>query len=976
MRLNVKQMVGVTFLLLAILATQIPASFVQAVGNTADFEKDGNSIISYTGTASAVSVPNGITTICAESFSNHSEIKSLSLPVSVSIVENGAFRGCNGLEQVFLGGVETLESGAFSMCPNLTKVTFSDNLYQLGAGVFSGDTKLKSLDLKKNPNFIFSDGALYNKDKTKLYCVLSGRDEEYFKIPDSVTEVERYAFWGCDKLRSVELSSNLELIPEYAFSNCSRLENVMIPFSVRNIAAKAFEDCTSLRNITLPASVTQIHPTAFDGCDKVHIIAPEGTTAYEFAKALESTLSSRLETETVSQNTIGSLYQEKPKKEETGIDVTEDTTAVKKKRFDPSKPADVSDAEVSEYYAQDSADVFGKTRVVNNQAVVFFDNARQNQITEEEQKPAFECDSVIEDIFDHVLPFKAFYQSTILKKPELQKGFTHIDDLSFARSSIKAIRLPDGLESIGYGAFYHCDSLKDIDIPSSVKHIEPEAFEYTPYLKAFLSGPKDDPFLIVGDGVLVAYRGNDEKVNVPASVKSIAGGAFKNHPEIVVVDIPDTVSEIGEGAFEGCGSLSEITGMEGVSKIADRAFAECPVTKIHIPEEVTKIGLGAFSGSAAKSVIFLSASELPSISYEKTATRLENEVYRVSPFSQTEVAVVSDKIRDFDGTVLDKNLLGIKGLAVSILSDDQKTVKLVYCTKLPEEMSDSISIPESVLIDNQSYKIAQISPNAFSAYQTLSDWSDKTLNSIQLPATLGTIDDYEPGLNLGFSIDSIQTEDETENTEDEKKENGSDSDESKDGSTFDNIQIVNSSSYIGAEKSLANCLDDTQKYVLSISDAKDADKLKKAVESNYGPIVEGQLQTVGLEMIELRTKVPISLFGKQQMEIWLPVSDTMFDQDICIVTLKESGELQTIFGSKKKQDDTSYFVFRTNHFSDYGVYAGIGDVASLIRLESQKLLKKDDSPQTGEWLDPRWFLAIGLGCIGLFLLLHRKKVSA
>lgn len=979
MRRKWKQIVGITFLLLALLTSLIPASFVQAVGNTSDFEKDGDSIISYTGTATTVSVPVGTVTICAESFSNHTEIKTLSIPASVTTIENGAFRGCTGLEEVFLGnGLETLESGAFSMCTNLKKITFSNTLYQLGAGVFSGDIKLETIDLNKNPNFVLSDGALYNKDMTKLYFVLSGREEQNYKMSDCVTEVERYAFWGCENLRNVELSSNLDLIPEYAFSNCNNLETVSIPYSVRKIAAKAFEDCSSIRNITIPASVSYIHPTAFDGCSNVRILAQEGTTAYEFARSLEEARALGIEADSLSQNTIGSLYNEKKESNSDAVTSESEEESNQKRKFDPSKPADVSDADVSEYYAQDSDDLYGKTRVVNNQAVVLMDAPKQsNEVTKEDasKSPSIEYDSVIEDIFGHELPFKAYYQSNLLNKSQLQKGFLSIGDLAFARSSLKAIKMPEGLQTIGYGAFYHCDQLKEIEIPSTVTDIEPEAFSYTAYMNAFQKGDASDPYLIVGDGILIGYRGDASTIQIPSSVKKIAGGTFRNHAELTRVSIPSTVTEIGEGAFSGCTSLSQIDGLDGVETIKDRAFYDCPLNQIHIPASVKQIGLGAFSGASAGAVVFLGNTDVPCVSYEKTATRLDNESFRISPFSNTNIAVVSNKVADFEKTILDPNLLGLKGLTVSILSDEQKTVSLLKCTMLPNEVTGVVSVPENVKIDGETYRIAQINTNAFEPYLSYDNWSDIPLKNITIPADLGTINDFVPSLNLGFSIEEIDTETTTEDTQTEDSASAGTDGDSKEEEAVSYIETINNASYSNGEKAIAICQDDTTKYQFLLSDASDSEKLMNEVSATYGPLVSGQLQSIDLKLIDQKTQIPISLFGKKQIEIWLPVSDTLYSQDICVVTLKESGELETIYGVKKKKDDINYFVFRTNHFSTYGIYAGLGEVASVIRLESKNLLQKDQSPDTGEKWNPKWFLVIGFTAIGLLLILNRRRVG-
>ena len=155
MKKTVKKTVGAICLVLALALSQIPAPFAQAVGSQMEFKRDGNTLISYTGTASVVSVPDGIKTISTDAFAGNRNIESVSFPSSVEVIENGAFRDCINLDSVyFSSGLSSVESGAFAMCPELDTVCFSDTVMELGAGVFSGDDELKTIDLRKNSSFV------------------------------------------------------------------------------------------------------------------------------------------------------------------------------------------------------------------------------------------------------------------------------------------------------------------------------------------------------------------------------------------------------------------------------------------------------------------------------------------------------------------------------------------------------------------------------------------------------------------------------------------------------------------------------------------------------------------------------------------------------------------------------------------------------------------------------------------------------
>ena len=77
-------------------------------------------------------------------------------------------------------------------------------------------------------------------------------------IPESITydyqvyqvkAIGPFAFWGCDKLTSVNLPETIISIGSYSFSGCTSLHSVTIPISVVSIDEGAFSDCGSISMI-------------------------------------------------------------------------------------------------------------------------------------------------------------------------------------------------------------------------------------------------------------------------------------------------------------------------------------------------------------------------------------------------------------------------------------------------------------------------------------------------------------------------------------------------------------------------------------------------------------------------------------------------------------------------------------------------------------------------------------------------------
>lgn len=82
-------------------------------------------------------------------------------------------------------------------------------------------------------------------------------------FPNSVEEIDEFAFINCDSMLSVQLPEQLINIEAGAFYACDKLFHVIIPEGVKNIGAIAFGWCKKLTSVKIPKSVTHIDNSAF-----------------------------------------------------------------------------------------------------------------------------------------------------------------------------------------------------------------------------------------------------------------------------------------------------------------------------------------------------------------------------------------------------------------------------------------------------------------------------------------------------------------------------------------------------------------------------------------------------------------------------------------------------------------------------------------------------------------------------------------
>lgn len=184
-----------------------------------------------------------------------------------------------------------------------------------------------------------------------------------------------------------------------------------------------------------------------------------------------------------------------------------------------------------------------------------------------------------------------------------------IGDRAFAFcKAITSFVIPAGVTTIGYGAFSNCSELGSISIPASVTSIGDSFVQHCLKMTSIIVDANNPNYS--GDGVALfnkdwttlvyIAKGISGTYTVPASVTTIASGAFYNNNKLtsVVFAAGSALTTIEGSAFESCYAMTSITLPAGLETIGNYAFSGCSeLLSINIPASVTTIGTSAFSCS-------------------------------------------------------------------------------------------------------------------------------------------------------------------------------------------------------------------------------------------------------------------------------------------------------------------------------------------------------------------------------------------
>jgi len=166
-------------------------------------------------------------------------------------------------------GVTTLGFQSVQCCANLSSVSLPKSLKQIkhGAFYYNAFDKGKFIidDLAWWCSIQFDDSSSNPLSSAKH--IYKDKDTEItdLVIPEGVTSIGWYAFYGVEGIKSVTFPSTLTSIGGSAFARTG-LESVAIPSTVTKLEEYTFSTCANLKSVTIPEGVTYIGFCAFNYC--------------------------------------------------------------------------------------------------------------------------------------------------------------------------------------------------------------------------------------------------------------------------------------------------------------------------------------------------------------------------------------------------------------------------------------------------------------------------------------------------------------------------------------------------------------------------------------------------------------------------------------------------------------------------------------------------------------------------------------
>ena len=244
---------------------------VSGTGAMKDFGYKGAPWYQSRDSIQAVVVENGVTSIGKYAFSGCSSLSSITIPASVTTIGDSAFWFCDSLKDVYITDLAAWCRIDFRGTP----MSYAKNIW---------------LDGQKIVSVTMPEGVT----EVKAYTFYGFKDLIQVTIPESVTAIGEYAFQGCESLTSINIPESVTTIGNSAFRFCDSLTGITIPEGVTTIGDSAFWSCESLTSINIPESVTTIGDSAFRLCDSLTgITIPEGVTtiggsAFSYCSSLTS----------------------------------------------------------------------------------------------------------------------------------------------------------------------------------------------------------------------------------------------------------------------------------------------------------------------------------------------------------------------------------------------------------------------------------------------------------------------------------------------------------------------------------------------------------------------------------------------------------------------------------------------------------------------------------------------------------------
>lgn len=481
-------------------------------------------------------------------------------------------KGCGEVKSFFIReNMRHIEEGCFQYCRSLEKIAVADG----------------------NEYFTNSQSVLYSKDMQRLICfpqqhyltAFEDATKRVFEVPDGVTAIGDYAFFGAKNLTKITIPSSVTRIGKNAFKDClglqfneyengyylgneqnpylvliktaeRRVKNFTIHPDCKIIYDSAFKDAVSLEQIVVPNGVVDIGAFAFNGCSSLVDVS------------LPNTL------ENISEGAFKNcIYLET-------IDIPNSVTAFGKQAF--MGCTELNTINLSSALKEISAECFRNCKKLVNITIPSSVNK---------------------------IGIYAFYSCLDLEELVIPNGVKIIESYAFRNcTSLQRLTIPDSLEDVGRDLFTSCHDLV-----------------YNEYEQGYYLGNEQNKYV-----VMISVKDPEiTNCTINENCKIIYAEAFKTCTKIEEISIPHNVISIGEAAFKYCKALRNITISDAVKLIGVDMFTECYALE-SITVDANNPIFSSYDGALynkAKTIIICAPKNITTLEIAPTVIAIEDNAF-------------------------------------------------------------------------------------------------------------------------------------------------------------------------------------------------------------------------------------------------------------------------------------------------------------------------------------------------------------
>ena len=608
----------------------------------------------------ALTLPESLEAIENSAFSGNQSLKSVNIPAKVKTIGAWAFYGCGLKDLVIQEGVQTIGNYAFfnNSLQNLTLPSTITSIGKEAFNCYSGYLQSITCNAATPPTLgdnAFSSGIMPSI-KVPLASIAAYRQADGWK---NISEYYVYEVISDGVTYRIDDKAAYVRAVDKTVSEICLAENVAFEgaqYPLYKIADNAFAGNGSITLVTVPATVEAIGSNAFDGITypiiKIKattppvlasklpmlsaIVPPASVKAYKAAnywKDMTIIGEGKNDIEVTTSATVDLTEAIMTQAKITPASVTsikvhgpltnDDIINALNTNMRSCYAIDLSDAEIEALPDGAFNGKIGLLEITLPAGLKAIGNnafrgcfALRNEVTIPagvQTIGSYAFSGCRNAKFNPALPETltaigdyAFQNCANLYAVRLPASLQTIGEYAFYASSIQEIVLPEGLFSLGDGAFWFCKALETADFVNSMD---------------IISIPSN------------AFNGCSglRKVYLPFFVEEIGDYAFSGCKSLKSLNFfeCEEITKIGEFAFRGCRSLKslDLFKCENLTTIGSRAFSGCTSLKsLNLPKSLETIGEYAFSGCQAISVISSPSLVPPTIASESALNGIDKDV--------------------------------------------------------------------------------------------------------------------------------------------------------------------------------------------------------------------------------------------------------------------------------------------------------------------------------------------------------------